>query len=73
MQSPHPVQSPKYLSGSDLAARFHRSRRTIDRWVEENGFPKPALAGRGVPTLWHASDVEKWEAVYLTAPATEIQ
>lgn len=52
----------KYLSTAELAARYRRTKRTIERWVEARGFPRPALAGRGYGSLWLRTDVERWEA-----------
>lgn len=59
---------PKFLSGADLALRYRRTRRTIDRWIADSEFPAPALTGPGVTSLWHTSDVEAWEAEYFTKP-----
>ncbi|MCY1286648.1 hypothetical protein D9M71_352090 [compost metagenome] len=53
----------KFITAKELMARYQRSRRTIDRWVAENGFPKPALAGQGVTCMWRVEEVEAWEAV----------
>lgn len=63
-----PQQEPSvYMSGSDLATRFHRCRRTIDRWVKDKEFkfPAPVMSGRGRPALWRRTDVEQWEAEVL--------
>lgn len=56
-------QLPVYLSGTDLTARFHRGRRTIDRWVKdaEYKFPSPVMSGRGRTCLWRREDIEAWE------------
>jgi hypothetical protein len=51
-----------YLTRAQLAKRYQRTTRTIDRWVEfgSNGFPKP-LDINGRP-LWRIDLVEAYEA-----------
>ncbi len=55
------MSTQKYISTPELADRFRRSKRTIERWVGSRGFPKPALASRGAGSLWLLADVERWE------------
>ncbi len=51
----------KYISTPELAARYRRSKRTIERWITSRSFPRPALAHRGAGSLWLLEDVERWE------------
>lgn len=56
------MQQPKYVSTSQLCDRYHRSSRTLSRWPETKGFPRPVMQSTGAENLWLLSDVEKWEA-----------
>lgn len=56
------MQPTKYVSTSDLCTRYRRSSRTIARWPQTKGFPRPVLQSVGAENLWLLSDVEKWEA-----------
>lgn len=59
------MQPNKYISTSELCTRFRRSSRTMARWPETKGFPKPVLQSTGAENLWLLSDVEKWEAANM--------
>lgn len=51
----------KYMTTQELCQRFRRGARTIARWPETRGFPKPALKSVGAQNLYLAEDVERWE------------
>lgn len=52
----------RYMPASELVARFHRSRRTLDNWIASRGFPPAVISGSGGQNLWLRSEVEEWEA-----------
>lgn len=57
----------EFISGSDLASRYQRCRRTLDRWINKRRFPSPVLSGPGVSSLWRKSEVEQWEAEHMAS------
>ncbi len=59
------MQQPKYVSTSELCDRYRRSSRTLARWPETKGFPRPVLQSVGAENLWLLADVEKWESANM--------
>lgn len=57
----------KYMSTSEICDRFRKSSRTIARWQEVRGFPKPAMRSMGSENLYLRSQVEAWEESNLCA------
>lgn len=51
--------NPKTLNRNELAARLGVTNRTLDKYVKQEGFPKPIpLPGRA--KRWDAETVEKF-------------
>lgn len=52
----------RLISTSALCERYGRSTRTLHRWQQEMGFPRPVIAGgHGAESRWRESDVKAWE------------
>jgi predicted DNA-binding transcriptional regulator AlpA len=52
------------LTRAQVAQRYNRNARTIDRWVldaeyAKMNFPAPMMIGRS--PMWDEADLEKWE------------
>ena len=47
-----------YVTIDDLLAEFNCSKRTIQRWVSERGFPKGLRTPGGV--RWRKSSIMQW-------------
>jgi predicted DNA-binding transcriptional regulator AlpA len=61
-----------YLTSSQLGQRYHRTQRTLARWIKSrpDGFPKPIkLNGRN---LWPQDKIESWEQ-WLASKVTEVR
>ncbi|MBU0564878.1 MAG: hypothetical protein KJ945_02260 [Gammaproteobacteria bacterium] len=52
----------KFISTSELCERYGKTSRTLARWPETRGFPKPAISHNGSENLYLLEDVETWEA-----------
>lgn len=55
-----------YVTVEEVAAHFRRSVKSIKRWSETRGFPKPLLAEGGGPSLYVTGEVKNWEAKLLS-------
>ncbi|TDV89212.1 AlpA family transcriptional regulator [Halomonas alkaliantarctica] len=57
-----PMPVSVYWPSSYLLERYGRSKRTLNLWQREKGFPAPAIqGGHGAQSRWHADDVLAWE------------
>lgn len=58
---------PSYVSAKQLAEKFGRSTRTIDRWSEDpqSGFPYPFKINNR--KYWLAEEIEAFEAAIIQA------
>ncbi len=52
--------SQKFLTDSDLAARYSISRATVWRWANAGRLPAPVRLGEAT-TRWNLSEVERHE------------
>ena len=52
--------SQKFLTDSDLAARYSIRRATVWRWANAGRLPAPVRLGEAT-TRWNLSDVERHE------------
>ena len=55
-----------YVTVEEVAEHFRRSVKSIKRWSESRGFPRPILAEGGGPSLYVTEEVKNWEAQLLS-------
>ncbi|HMQ94811.1 MAG TPA: hypothetical protein PKA33_08590 [Amaricoccus sp.] len=60
MTADNPI-SPHFIDAARTAARYGKTIRTIDRWLEDGrlAFPRPLHIGR--MRFWRIADLEAWE------------
>ena len=52
----------KYIGTREICEMYQRSPRTLSRWQQKNGFPKPIISGgHGSEARWRESDIIAWE------------
>jgi hypothetical protein len=57
----HNELAQKFISTSELCARYRISSRTLARWRTSRTYPEPALSTVGAEHLYLMEDVEAWE------------
>jgi len=57
---PHTEAEKRFLTTAGVAARYHRSTRTIARWVIQGVFPKPDLTVN-TKHLWSDRTLDAFE------------
>lgn len=51
-----------YVSTSELCTRYARSSKTLMRWQQSRGFPRPVIpGGHGAEARWREEDIKAWE------------
>lgn len=53
-----------FLELKDLVIRYDRSKRTLNRWMnnKENPFPPPDIRQSGMGCLWRRQTILDWES-----------
>jgi hypothetical protein len=60
----------RLLRNTDLANRYGRTQRTIDRWKDDKTLPAADIVIRGIP-YWYEETIEANERTHLSNKASD--
>lgn len=70
MSEPIPTpEQDRFLRQAEVLKRWGIARSTLDRWLKQGVAPRPVQLAAGPTLFWRLSDVLRWEAERVAAPA----